>query len=166
MTERASTATGRLLALVASLHVEIAILIFCIVIYLGTGTTKGPVFDVIGPELLPISMSLLVGTMVLIQIIVQVVRARRIPLPAIRIDPLALRNLVVFATATILFVLFVSRGWLPFALATCAFMTVTTVMLSNRIHWRDAVIGAVSGLALGIVLQVTFTYVLYIDLPG
>ena len=32
--------------------------------------------------------------------------------------------------------------------------------------WGDAAIGAASGLALGIVLQVTFTYVLYIDLPG
>ena len=166
MTERATTATGRLLALFASLHVEIAILIFCIVIYLGTGTTKGPVFDVVGPELLPISMSLLVGALVLIQIIVQIVRARRTPLPAVRIDPLALRNLMIFAAATIVFVFVVAQGWLPFALATCVFMTVTTMMLSNRIHWRDAAIGAVSGLALGIVLQVTFTYVLYIDLPG
>jgi len=166
MTERPSSAAVRLLALAAALHVEIAILIFCVVIFLGAGTTRGPVFDVIGPEMLPMATSVLVGGLTLIQIVAYTLRARHDPPPAIRIDPVALRNLAVFAVATILFVLIVANGWLPFALATSAFMTVTTMLLSNRLAWRDAAIGATSGLALGIVLQVTFTYILYIDLPG
>lgn len=166
MTDRASTSRGRLLALIASLHVELAILAFCVLIFLGAGTTRGPVFDVIGPEMLPTATSVLVGALVLVQIAAQVVRARRDPPPPVRIDPEALRNLAVFAVATTLFVLSVAQGWLPFALATCGFMTVTTMLLSNRVDWRDAAVGAASGLALGVVLQVTFTYVLYIDLPG
>ena len=166
MTERARTSAGRLLSLAAALHVELAILAFCVLIFLGAGSTAGPVFDVIGPEMLPTATSVLVGALVLVQIAVQVLRARTDPPPPVWIDPVALRNLAVFSLATILFVLIVAQGWLPFALATCAFMTVTTMLLSNRLDRRDAAIGAASGLALGIVLQVTFTHVLFIDLPG
>lgn len=166
MTDRAATPLGRLLALIGSLHVEICILAFCVVIYLGAGTTSGPVFDVIGPEALPTATSVLVGALVLVQIAVQLFRARHDPPPAVRINPALLRNLLVFTVATILFVLIVAQGWLTFALATCAFMTVTTMLLSDRLHWRDAATGAATGLLLGIVLQITFTYVLFIDLAG
>ena len=36
-----------ILAILAGLHVEIAILIFCAIILMGTGKTKGPVFDAV-----------------------------------------------------------------------------------------------------------------------
>ena len=83
-----------------------------------------------------------------------------------QVDPLALRNGVIFTVATLLFVTAVARGWLPFALATSAFMSLTTMLLSNSFRWRDAVFGAVIGLALGVVLQFTFTRILFIDLTG
>ena len=165
MTERSSKPKGNLFALIASLHIEIAILAFCVVIYLGAGSTRGPVFDVIGPEILPTTTSVLVGALVILQIVLQVRRARSDPPAPVRLDPVILRNLAVFTASTILFVLTVAQGWLPFALATCGFITVTTMLLSNRIDKRDAIIGAVSGLVLGIVLQVMFTYVLFVDLP-
>lgn len=166
MTKRPAKSKGHLFALIASLHVEIAILVFCVLIYLGAGSTRGPVFDVIGPEMLPTATSVLVGGLVMMQIVLQVRRSWRDPLPPVHLDPVILRNLAVFTGSTILFVVAVAQGWLPFALATCGFITVTTMLLSNRIDKRDAMIGAVSGLALGVVLQVTFTYVLFVDLPG
>lgn len=166
MTERPDRPKGSLFALIASLHVEIAILAFCVLIYLGAGSTRGPVFDVIGPEMLPTATSVLVGALVLLQIGVQVRRAWHDPVAPVELDPVILRNLAVFTASTILFVVSVAQGWVPFAVATCGFITVTTMLLSNRIDKRDAAIGAASGLALGIVLQVTFTYVLFVDLPG
>lgn len=166
MDDQARSSLGRVIAIVAGLHVEIGILVFCGVVFLGTGRTEGPVFDVIGPDVLPAATAGIVAALVLLQIAVQVAKALRDPPPAVRIDPLALRNGVIFTVATILFVTIVAQGWLPFALATSAFMTVTTMLLSNRIHWRDAVFGASIGLALGVVLQFVFTRVLFIDLPG
>lgn len=164
MTEQSGV--RRALTLFASLHVEIALLVFCGLIFFGTGRTDGPVFDVVGPDLLPTATAGVVATLVVLQAVVQIVRAVRIPLPPLRINPLALRNLSVFAPVCALFVVAVAQGWLPFALATSAFMTLNTVLLSGRLHWRDAAIGAASGLALGIVLQFTFTRILFIDLPG
>lgn len=164
MTERSGA--QRALTILASLHVEILLLVFCGVIFLGTARTEGPVFDVVGPDLLPTVAAAIVAALVIVQMVVQVMRSVRGPLPAIRIDPAAVRNAAVFTAATALFVVAVARGWLPFAAATCVFMAINTMLLSNRLHWRDAAIGAASGLALGIVLQFTFTYVLFVDLPG
>jgi hypothetical protein len=168
MAEERSTSrgAGKALAIVAGLHVEIGILAFCGIIFLGTGRTEGPVFDVVGPDVLPTATAALVAAMVLAQLLVQVTRELRTPPPPVRVDPLALRNGVIFTAATILFVTAVALGWLPFSLATAAFMTLTTMLLSNRIHWRDGAFGAAIGLALGLVLQVTFTRILFIDLPG
>ncbi|MCR9135137.1 MAG: tripartite tricarboxylate transporter TctB family protein [Alphaproteobacteria bacterium] len=166
MGDRVSTGFGRILAIVAGLHVEIGILIFCGIVFLGTGRTEGPVFDVIGPDVLPAATAGIVALLVLLQVALQVVRTLRNPPPPVRIDPEVVRNGVIFTVATILFVTIVAQGWLPFALATSAFMTVTTMLLSNRIHWRDAVFGASIGLALGVVLQFVFTRILFIDLPG
>lgn len=162
----AATGFGRLLAIVAGLHVEISILIFCGIIFMGTGRTKGPVFDVIGPDLLPTVTAAIVATFVLLQVVIQVIANLKVPPPPVQIDPQSLRNGVIFTVATVLFVVAVAQGWLPFALATSAFMTVNTMLLSNRIHWRDAAFGAAIGLGLGIVLQYTFTQILFIDLPG
>ena len=164
MTEK--TGARRALTILASAHVEIGLLAFCGVIFLGTARTRGPVFDVVGPDLLPTVTAGMVAALVVLQIVFQIVRALRSPLPPIRIDSIVLRNFVVFTLATGLFVLVVARGWLPFAAATCVFMTVNTMLLSNRLHWRDAAIGAGSGLALGLVLQFTFTRILFVDLPG
>jgi len=164
MTER--TGAQRALTILASLHVELLLLVFCGVIFMGTARTEGPVFDVVGPDLLPTITAAIVAVLVIIQIVVQVIRSVRGPLPGITIDPAAVRNGAVFTAATALFVVAVARGWLPFALATCVFMAINTMLLSNRLHWRDAAVGAASGLALGIVLQFMFTRVLFIDLPG
>ncbi len=166
MTEPSRSTASRALALVVSLHVEIFLLIFCGIIFLGTGRTSGPVFDVVGPDLLPTVTAGIVAALTVLQIGAEVLRARRTPPPPIRIDPLVLRNLALFGAATTLFVVAVARGWLPFALATCVFITFNTMLLSNRLNARDAAIGAASGLALGIVLQFMFTRVLFIDLPG
>lgn len=166
MTDPAPKGFGRIFAIIADLHVEIGILVFCGIIFMGTGRTTGPVFDVIGPDLLPTATAGIVAGLVLIHVVLQVIRSLREPLPTVRIDPQSLRNAVIFTAATLLFVTAVAQGWLVFALATAVFMTVTTMLLSNRVHWRDAAFGAVIGLGLGIVLQYTFTQILFIDLPG
>lgn len=155
-----------MLAILAGIHVEIGILVFCGLVIMGTGRTEGPVFDVVGPDVLPAATAAIVAGMVLVQIVVQVIRDLREAPPVVQVDPLALRNGVIFTVATLLFVTAVARGWLPFALATSAFMSLTTMLLSNSFRGRDAAFGAVIGLALGVVLQFTFTRILFIDLPG
>nr|WP_306269405.1 tripartite tricarboxylate transporter TctB family protein [Pararhizobium sp. IMCC3301] len=154
------------LAIVAGLHVEIAILIFCAIILMGTGKTKGPVFDAVGPDFLPSAVAILVGLLVLVQIGFQLRRNLRQPPPPLMVDSAIVRKTALFSIATALFVAALVYHILPLYLASGAFVACATLLLSHRPGWRDAVYGVVSGLILGAVLQYVFTQILYIDLNG
>ena len=68
----ASRGAGRMLAILAGIHVEIGILVFCGLVLMGTGRTEErPVFDVVGPDVLPAATAAIVAAMVLVQIVVQ-----------------------------------------------------------------------------------------------
>jgi uncharacterized BrkB/YihY/UPF0761 family membrane protein len=157
---------GRILPIIAGLHVEIGILVFCGLVLLGVGRTQGPVFDTVGPDFLPSAVAILVAALVLVQVVRQVYRELRDTPAPLEIHRQTLIKTSLFILVTILFVFLLSRGVLPLYLASSAFMTCTTVLLSQRPGWRDAVYGAVAGLALGALLQYVFTQILFIDLPG
>lgn len=155
------------LKIIGGLYMEIAILLFCAAILLGTGRTKGPVFDVVGPDFLPTVVAYLVGALTLLQILVQVVKARRgedeASVPAIGLNDVGFGFL--FSATTGLYVATLNFRLVPYFLATAIFVTLATLMLTRRLSLRDAGTGAVIGLVLGIVLQYIFTHVLVIDLP-
>lgn len=157
---------SRIVSAIAGLHVEIGILIFCGVILLGVGRTRGPVFDAVGPDFLPKAVAILVMLLVLVQIAVQLFQELRHPSAALKVDPRMLAKTSAFIAATAAFVFLLARGLLPLYLASSVFMAFTTVLLSHRPGWRDAIYGVVAGLVLGAVLQYVFTQILYIDLPG
>tara|TARA_R110000868_G_scaffold26691_15_gene102559 strand:- start:1904 stop:2410 length:507 start_codon:yes stop_codon:yes gene_type:complete len=155
-----------ILAILAGLHVEIAILIFCAIILMGTGKTKGPVFDAVGPDFLPSAVAVLVGLLVFLQIGFQVLRNLRQPPPPLMVDLAIVRKTALFSITTALFVAALVYHILPLYLASSAFVACATLLLSHRPDWRDVLYGVVSGLVLGAVLQYVFTQILYIDLNG
>lgn len=159
-------ALSRIVSIIAGLHVELGILMFCGIILLGVGRTSGPVFDAVGPDFLPTAVAIIVMALVLLQIVVQVLGEMRHPSAPLTVDLRAAAKTSAFIIATIVFVLLLAQGLLPLYLASSAFMACTTVLLSQRPGWRDAIYGLVAGLVLGVVLQYVFTQILYIDLPG
>ena len=153
-------------AILAGLHVEIAILIFCAIILMGTGNTKGPVFDAVGPDFLPTAVAVIVGLMVLVQIVRQVVGNVRQARSPLVVNFAAWRKAVIFSLVMMLVVAVLAYHILPLYLASSAFVACTTVLISDRPSWRDVLYGLVSGLVLGAVLQYVFTEILFIDLSG
>jgi len=146
------------------IHVELGILLFCIVIIAGTGRTEGPVFDTIGPDFFPTALAVIVGALTLLQIILSIAgRDRGDPSPGSP-DRAMLRNSVIFFAATGLYVLVLSQRWAPLFLATSGFMACTMPLIAHRLNWRDAGLGAVIGLGLGLVLEIVFTRIVIIDL--
>jgi len=149
------------------LHVELLILAFCGLILSGTGKTRGPVFDAIGPDVLPTAVALIVAGLTLVQAMHQILRGTGTSLPAAS-EPIAwgelLRGLA-FGVATVAYVALLAWRLAPFWVATAAFVAMTTLIMANPRSWRDAAAGAGIGAGLGIFLQLVFTRVLVIDLP-
>jgi len=152
--------------IVGELHVEIGILIFCAAIISETGKTQGPVFDTVGPDLLPTAVAVIVAALTLVQVVVQIATRDSTDHAGSRIDRAGVINGLVFCLATILYVAVLAWQIVPFYLATCGFMAVTTALLSQGALARNALLGAGIGLGLGLFLQFIFTQVLVIDLPG
>lgn len=148
------------------LYVELAILVFCGLILSETGQTKGPVFDAIGPDVLPTAVALIVAGLTLLQVVVQIARGgHALPDADPRImAPELLRGLI-FAAVTIAYVVVLASRLVPFWLATAVFVAVTTLIMARPPNGRDAILGAVIGVILGAGLQFVFTTILVIDLP-
>ena len=153
-------------AILAGLHVEICILIFCAIILMGIGQTEGPVFDVVGPDFLPSAVATIVGFLVLLQIGFQTMHNLRHPPPPLKVDFNVVRKTALFSITTAVFVAALAYHILPLYLASSAFVASATVLLSQRPSWRDVLFGVLSGLVLGVILQFVFTQILYIDLAG
>ncbi|WP_306119070.1 MULTISPECIES: tripartite tricarboxylate transporter TctB family protein [unclassified Roseitalea] len=166
MPEQPSPTRPTALKLLGELHVEIGIVVFCAAIISETGKTKGPVFDTVGPDLLPTAVATIVAALTALQIVVHVARRRWEPDSGPGVDTVGLRNGAIFALATLGYVAALASRQIPFFVATCAFMAVATALLSQHNRWRDAALGAAIGLGLGLFLQFIFTQVLIIDLPG
>ena len=168
MTDQGKAGRPDALRLMGELHVEIGILVFCAAIISETGKTKGPVFDTVGPDLLPTAVATMVAALTLLQVVVQIAQRGRggDPLPGRAVDVAGWRNGAIFSVATLAYVALLAAQSVPFFLATSAFMAVATALLSQHGKWRDAAVGAGIGLGLGLFLQFSFTRVLIIDLPG
>lgn len=148
------------------LYVEIAVLVFCGLILSETGQTRGPVFDAIGPDVLPTAVALMVAGLTLLQVVLQIARGSQ-PLPDADpriMAPELLRGLV-FAAVTIAYVALLASRLAPFWVATAVFVAAATLIMARPPNWRDAILGAVIGVILGAGLQFVFTTILVIDLP-
>lgn len=150
------------------MYVEIAVLVFCGLILSETGQTRGPVFDAIGPDVLPTIVAVIVAALVLLQIVQQIARgARGLAAPtgdAPILWPELARGLV-FAAVTVVYVVVLASRMVPFWAATAVFVAAATLIMARPPNWRDATLGAVIGVVLGVALQLVFTMVLVIDLP-
>lgn len=156
-----------ILRVLASLYVELAILAFCILIISETGRTRGPVFDVVGPDFLPTTVATIVAALTLLQIIVQVAKHLRRAHEDSG-EPISLANAVVglvFIAFTAVYVTVLSYRLVPFWAATTGFIVVLTLLLSRAISWRDFALSLAIGLGMGVGLQFIFTRILIIDLP-
>lgn len=150
------------------MHVEIAILVFCGLILSETGQTRGPVFDAIGPDVLPTIVALVVAALTLLQIVQQIASDARAGAPADTGAPILWPELargLGFAALTLAYVAVLASRLVPFWAATAVFLTVATLVMARAPNWRDASLGAGIGVVLGIGLQLVFTMVLVIDLP-
>lgn len=155
------------IAILAGLYMEFIILVFCGLVLAGTGKTKGPVYDVVGPDFLPTVVACMVAGLTLLQVVVQVARARRGTGDHVA-APLAAGDVatgLVFGVATAGYVLALALRIAPFWASTMVFVALATLLVARRLDWRDGALGVVIGLVLGIVLQLIFTKVLVIDLP-
>jgi len=154
--------------LAGGLHVEVAILVFCGLILSETGKTRGPVFDAIGPDVLPTVVALIVAGLTLLQVVVQLARgpqdqpddAGAVPLQL----PELLRGLA-FAALTIAYVALLASRLAPFWVATAVFVLAATLVMARPPSLGNALLGGVIGVVLGVVLQLVFTMILVIDLP-
>lgn len=162
-------AAGSIPALIGGLYFEFCLLIFCAAILSQTGQTKGPVFDVVGPDFLPSSVAWIVALLVTIQIVVHILGWRKgAPDTAVVSSTETATGRVlaaIFSALTVLYAVVLSNEFAPFYLATAIYLTVCTVLLSRRFNWRDLAVGAVVGLVMGVGLQWLFTNVFIIDLP-
>lgn len=161
-----ASAGTKAVRILGGLYVEIAILVFCGAILSETGKTKGPVFDAVGPDFLPTAVSWIVAALTLLQVVVQIAggwRSDAAPEP-LRFGRPVWTGLI-FAAVTVAYVSLLAFHVMPYAFATAAFVTIATFMLSDRPGWRDLVLGATIGLALGFGLQYIFTHIVIIDLP-
>lgn len=155
------------LAIIGGLYMEFIILVFCGLVLAGTGKTKGPIYDVVGPDFLPTVVACMVAGLTLVQVVLQVVRQLRGDRGHVA-APLATGDIatgLVFGAATAAYVLVLALRVAPFYLSTMIFVTIATLLVARRFEWRDVAMGAVIGLLLGIFLQLIFTKVLVIDLP-
>jgi hypothetical protein len=168
MSERPQDAVRpSIIRILASLYVELAILAFCILIISEAGRTRGPVFDVVGPDFLPTTVAGLVAALTLVQIVVHIASQLRRTYQATG-EPISLVNAVVglvFIAFTAVYVTVLSYRAAPFWLATTVFIIVLTLLLSREITWRDLALSLVIGLGMGLFLQFVFTRILIIDLP-
>jgi hypothetical protein len=152
--------------ILGGLHVEVAILVFCGLILSETGKTRGPVFDAIGPDVLPTIVAVIVSGLTLLQIVLQIARgpqAQDVDDAPIHLPEL-LRGLV-FAAVTIAYVALLASRMVPFWAATAVFAMVATLIMSRPPNLANAALGGGIGVVLGVVLQLVFTMILVIDLP-
>ena len=150
------------------LHVEVGILVFCGLILSETGKTRGPVFDAIGPDVLPTAVALIVGALTLFQIVLQIVRGPQADAAAAAVAPIRWPELArgaAFAVLTVGYVALLASRNVPFWAATALFVTAATLIMARPPNWSNALAGAVIGVVLGVALQLIFTRVLVIDLP-
>ena len=161
----ASGTVAKPIRILGSLYMEIAILAFCGAIVSATGQTRGPVFDVVGPDFLPTVVALLVAALTLVQVVMHVARRWRSQ-PGGRSEvAAALGSALIFSAVTVAYVALLAFRMAPFFLLTAVFVMLTTLLLSPRFSWREAAMGLIIGLVLGVGLQYVFTQVLIIDLP-
>lgn len=155
------------LRILASLYVEFTIIIVCALIISEAGQTRGPVFDVVGPDFLPTVVAGLVAALTLLQMGVQVARQVR-GKESETSEPIAGSDAfvgLVFAAVTTVFVTTLALRLVPFWAATAVFVTVATLLLARTITRRDLVLSISIGIGLGVALQLIFTRILIIDLP-
>lgn len=156
------------LRILAGLYVEFVIVIVCALIISETGRTRGPVFDVVGPDFLPTLVAGLVAALTLLQMAVQVTRQISGKDEGGISEPIAASDVVVglvFAAVTTTFVTVLALRLVPFWVATAIFIIAATLLLSRTITRRDILLSVVIGVGLGVALQLIFTRVLIIDLP-
>lgn len=154
--------------LLGGMYVEVSILILCGLILSETGKTRGPVFDAIGPDVLPAAVAAIVAALTLLQIVRQIVYGAHAHPDATADAPIHLPELLrglVFATLTVVYVTALASRLVPFWAATAVFAALATIIMTRPMNWRDAVLGACIGTALGVSLQIVFTMILVIDLP-
>ncbi len=151
------------------LYVELAILAVCGAIISETGKTSGPVFDVVGPDFIPLSVAYMIIGLTTLQIGMRFLGGAGGPIFVEQSRSRILKAdyfwVLGFCVTTGLYVVVLSARVMPYYMATGLFVVATTVILARRVEWRDIWRGAVIGIVLGVVLQTIFTQILVIDLP-
>ena len=148
------------------LVVEFSILLFCVGIFLQVGETKGPVFDSIGPDIIPQSLALLVILLVLTQIFSSLPEFFSIHFQKARADfvPQNIKGFLLFITATVIFVLTLRFWFVPLVFLTPLYVFVATLIFAFKFERRIIVGGCIVGTVLGILQYIVFTNFIYVDL--
>lgn len=160
---------ARIYGIVDLFILEIAIIFVSYAVLSEVGKSKGPVFDAIGPDALPQAMAIIVLVLALAQlIIIFVTQIRNSVVETSGFDPEKLVNAgyaVAFCALTAIYVYSLQSGFAPFFVLTVAYLVLGTVIMSQSATRQSIMIGAISGLVLGVGLQFIFTQILNVDLP-
>ena len=70
-TKTQHSATSRFLHIISTLYIEFFILLICTLVISQTGKSTGPVFDVVGPDLIPLTVAYVVAALTLLQLVVE-----------------------------------------------------------------------------------------------
>ncbi|MDG1319520.1 MAG: hypothetical protein P8P84_19725 [Paracoccaceae bacterium] len=151
---------------VRAIGAELIFLFFCVGIFLQVGETKGPVFDSIGPDVIPQTLAIFVILLVLVQILLNVARMFSTRPEAVepKFNPRHFMAFIFFILATATFLLAL-RFWVaPIVFLTPAFIIVTTLIFSYDIKVQTILIGSIVGVALGFLQYLVFTNFIHVDL--
>ncbi|NRA21832.1 MAG: tripartite tricarboxylate transporter TctB family protein [Oceanospirillaceae bacterium] len=164
-TKTQHSATSRFLHIISTLYIEFFILLICTLVISQTGKSTGPVFDVVGPDLIPLTVAYVVAALTLLQLVVE---SRKMDFAGRQMNgDIGFRPIpcLLFCCLSGLYVLSLANAWAPFYLATFVFITLATLTITAGASKRDVVIGMLIGLGVGALLQFVFTQILVIDLP-
>ena len=155
-----------IIRLVSSLGVEFTILFLCVGIFLQVGKTKGPVFDSIGPDVIPQSLAIVVILLVLTQMFSSVSGFFSSGFQKAEADfvPPNVKGFIFFILATMIFVLTL-RFWVaPLVFLTPLYIVVATLIFAYEFERRIIVGGCIVGVVLGLLQYIVFTNFIHVDL--
>lgn len=149
-----------------ALGVEVIILLFCVGILMEVGQTKGPIFDSIGPDVIPQTLAVMVILLTSVQLVVNAVGFLSSDQEGLvgEMDSSKLKSFAFFILATTTFLLALRLWVAPMVFLTPVFILVATLIFSNNLKRRTIITGSAIGLALGLIQYIIFTNFLHVDL--
>lgn len=142
---------------------ELLIIILCLCFATQLGSSNEPLFDVVGPDKIPlvvISVILVLSILEIGRKFIHLERDIEVSAPPGARVPAAL-----FIVATLVYVAILANAILPYSYATAAYFCVTSLIIVSKITVREIGVAIGAGLAVGLSLQYLFTEIFIIDLP-